>query len=124
LLVKIRVLTDKIDAHTRNSPAARDIAQLQQLLKEDQQLESDWEQFAFHFDQVHHDFLKRLQQQYPQLSAKDQRLCAYLRLNLSTKEIAPLMNISIRGLEISRYRLRKKLQLEPEVNLNEFMAQF
>jgi len=124
LLVKIRALTDKIDAHTRNSPAARDIAQLQQLLKEDQQLESDWEQFAFHFDQVHHDFLKRLQQQYPQLSAKDQRLCAYLRLNLSTKEIAPLMNISIRGLEISRYRLRKKLQLEPDVNLNEFMAQF
>lgn len=124
LLVKIRALTDKIEPHLRNSPAAKDVAQLQQLLKEDQQLESDWEQFAFHFDQVHHDFLKRLQLQYPQLSAKDQRLCAYLRLNLSTKEIAPLMNISIRGLEISRYRLRKKLKLDQDVNLNEFMAQF
>ena len=123
LLVKIRALTDKIDAHTRNTAAAKDIAQLQQLLKEDQQLESDWEQFAFHFDQVHHDFLKRLQAQYPRLSAKDQRLCAYLRLNLSTKEIAPLMNISVRGLEISRYRLRRKLNLGPDVNLNEFMTQ-
>lgn len=123
LLVKIRAIADKIELHAKNIPSAKDIAQLQQLLREDQQIESDWEQFAFHFDQVHHDFLKRLQTQYPRLSAKDQRLCAYLRLNLSTKEIAPLMNISVRGLEISRYRLRKKLNLGPDVNLNEFMTQ-
>lgn len=83
--------------------------------------EQDWEQFEVHFDQVHENFLKRLRIGYPQLTPKDLKMCAYLRMNLSTKEIAPLMNISVRGVEISRYRLRKKLDLNRDDNLIDFL---
>jgi len=83
--------------------------------------EEDWEQFELHFDQVHANYLQKLRKEYSQLSPKDLRMCAYLRMNLSTKEIAPLMNISIRGVEISRYRLRKKFELHRDDNLIEFL---
>jgi DNA-binding CsgD family transcriptional regulator len=65
--------------------------------------------------------MKKLRNNYPELTPKDLRLCAYLRMNLSSKEIAPLLNISIRGVEISRYRLRKKLHLPRDANLTDFM---
>jgi DNA-binding CsgD family transcriptional regulator len=60
---------------------------------------------------------------FPNLSATDLKLCAYLRLNLSSKETAQLLNISLKGVEISRYRLRKKLQLPTEVNLYDFLIE-
>lgn len=100
-LVQVRELMKKVDAEFNS--------------------EQDWEQFEMHFDQVHEDFLKRLRVEYPQLTPKDLRICAYLRMNLSTKEIAPLMNISVRGVEISRYRLRKKFDLSREENLIDFI---
>ena len=90
----------------------------------DARLDDNWEKFEHHYDQVHEDFLKRIREKYPSLTPKDQKLCAYLRMNLSTKEIAPLMNISVRGVEISRYRLRKKLGLQSDTNLVEFLINF
>lgn len=77
--------------------------------------------FETYFDEVHEDFFKRLKEQYPQLSPKDLRLSAYIRMNISTKEIATLLNISDRGVEISRYRLRKKMELPRQVNLSTFL---
>jgi ligand-binding sensor domain-containing protein/DNA-binding CsgD family transcriptional regulator len=77
----------------------------------------EWEQFAVHFDSVHTNYLKKLKDQYPSLTTSDLKLAAYLRLNLSSKEIAQLMNISIRGVETSRYRLRKKLELPNDMSL-------
>jgi DNA-binding CsgD family transcriptional regulator len=70
---------------------------------------------------VHSDFLIRLKEKYPQLNAHELKLCAYLRMNLTSKEIAQLINISVRGVEISRYRLRKKLEIPTEVNLFQFL---
>ncbi len=81
----------------------------------------DWEKFEVYFDQVYEDFTKRIREKYPHLTPNDIKLCAYLRMNLSTKEIAPLLNISIRGVEISRYRLRKKLNMPQNENLIDFM---
>ena len=63
------------------------------------------------------DFIKELKTKYPKLTPNDLKLCTYLRLNLSSKEIAPLLNISVRSVEISRYRLRKKMGLPTEINL-------
>lgn len=97
------------------------IRQLVRAIDEDIRLDDNWERFEIYFDHVHENFLKRLREKYPVLTPKDHKLCAYLRMNLSTKEIAPLMNISVRGVEISRYRLRKKLGLDPEANLVEFI---
>lgn len=104
------------DATLRN-----ELNRIVRTLQYDTQLDQDWTQFAYHFDQVYGDFLKRLREQNPQLSQNDYRLAAYLRMNLSTKEIAHLMNISVRGVEGSRYRLRKKLNLPNEENLVEFL---
>jgi ligand-binding sensor domain-containing protein/DNA-binding CsgD family transcriptional regulator len=86
--------------------------------------EDDWLVFESHFDQAHENFFRRLKSEYPVLTPSDLKLCAYLRLNLATKEIAPLLNISVRGVEIRRYRLRKKLELPQEKNLVEFMIEF
>jgi DNA-binding CsgD family transcriptional regulator len=99
----------------------KEIQHILNLLNFDVKLDEDWAHFAHYFDQVHVDFLKNLRERFPQLSANDYKLCAYLRMNLSTKEIAPLLNISIRGVEGSRYRLRKKLNLPNDANLTEFI---
>ncbi|MCL2649682.1 MAG: hypothetical protein FWD60_01495 [Candidatus Azobacteroides sp.] len=86
--------------------------------------ERDWEIFHANFDRIHENFFRNLRKKYPNLTAYDLRLCALLRLNLSTKEIAEFMNITVRGVEISRYRLRKKLNIETQEGLNEFMIDF
>jgi len=101
--------------------------QLKKLLKsvdEDIKFENNWEQFELHFNQIHQDFLKRLANDFPQLTHRDIKLCAYLRLNLSTKEIASLLNLSLRGIEASRYRLRKKMDMDPEANLTDFILKY
>jgi DNA-binding CsgD family transcriptional regulator len=84
-------------------------------------MDKEWEQFAVHFDKVHSDFLQNIKTIYPALSAHELKLCAYLRMNLSSKEIAQLENISVRGVELSRYRLRKKLKIPSETNLFDFL---
>lgn len=71
-------------------------------------------------EQAQVNFMERLQAQYPQLSVQERRLLLLLRIGLSSKEIAPLLNISPKSVEISRYRLRKKLNLERDVNLVQF----
>ncbi len=93
------------------------IAQIDSTFEKDK----DFDVFQSNFDIVHQDFFKQLDARYPNLSRNDKVMCAYLKMNLSTKEIAPLLNISVRGVEVSRYRLRKKLELDRDVNLNEYM---
>jgi DNA-binding CsgD family transcriptional regulator len=123
-LNKLKEELDKILDESNEPKVKSNIRKTIKLLNENAQLDEDWEQFSQYFDQVHEDFLKRLRDAYPQLTPKDQRLCTYLKMNLSTKEIAPLLNISVRGVEISRYRLRKKMDLPTEINLNEFMMKY
>ncbi|MDH5415454.1 MAG: LuxR C-terminal-related transcriptional regulator, partial [Flavobacteriaceae bacterium] len=81
----------------------------------------DWEVFESNFNEIHDSFYKNLVKTHTRLTPKDLKLCAYLKMNLSTKEIAPIMNISIRGVEIHRYRLRKKLELTNNDNINEYL---
>lgn len=81
----------------------------------------EWEIFETNLNQIHNEFISSLARKYPNLTSKDIKLCVYLKMNLSSKEIAPLMNITFRGVELHRYRLRKKLGLSPEENLNKFM---
>ncbi len=107
-----------------DNPEKQNIQNLIRKVNKELRSEKHWELFDSYFDEVHQDFINRLKEKYDNLSPKELRLCAYLRMNLSTKEIAPLMNISIRGVEISRYRLRKKLNLDHEVNLTEFFMTF
>ncbi|GGB03938.1 ligand-binding sensor domain-containing protein [Puia dinghuensis] len=92
------------------------------LISDTEHSDEDWNRFALYFDEVYNNFLSTLKAKYPQLSPTDLKLCAFLRLNLSSKGIAQLLNISLKGVEISRYRLRKKLGLPTEVNLNDFLG--
>lgn len=80
----------------------------------------EWNLFETNFNELHEDFFKDLLSTYPNLSNKDLKLCSYLKMNMSSKEIAPLMGISVRGVEVHRYRLRKKMNLDGKENLTNF----
>ena len=81
----------------------------------------DSDVFEMTFEKAHEKFLQKLMNKFPVLTHSDLRLCAYLRMNLSSKEIAPLMRISVRGVENHRYKLRKKLNLKKEEDLTDYV---
>ncbi len=86
--------------------------------------DDDWKIFQTNFDLIHENFFRNLHTRYPELTANDLRFCAYFRLNLSTKDIAHLMNISAKGVEVARYRIRKKINIPSEKNISEFLIEF
>lgn len=96
-------------------------SKIKKAIKSNSITQKEWENFEQNLLQSHADFVKRLSNNYPQLTPKDIKLSIYLKMNLSSKEIAPLMSITYRGVEIHRYRLRKKLALDADINLNRFM---
>jgi len=97
-----------------------DISTIVKLVDKTIEDEEDWNFFEEAFNHADKDFFRKVKEQHPTLTANDLKLCVYLRLNMSSKEIAPLLNISSRSVEIKRYRLRKKLNLSREVNLNDY----
>jgi DNA-binding CsgD family transcriptional regulator len=123
LLSSIKDELIRLQRTVEKPASAMEFKKVIRMLGDDENNDEDWEHFAIHFDQVHSNFLANLKGRYPTLTSTDQKLCAYLRMNLSSKEIAQLMNISLRGVEISRYRLRKKLQVPTEVNLYDYFIQ-
>jgi DNA-binding CsgD family transcriptional regulator len=98
--------------------------EMTKLIEDGIEDEHEWEIFEQLYNEAHGNFFKRLKETYPQLTPSDLRLCAYLRMNLSSKEVAPLLNISVRGVEERRYRLRKRLDLSTDTNLTELIMTF
>ena len=94
------------------------------LMEEALNNQADWVLFESHFNSTHQNFIDRLRQQYSDLTTGDLRVCCLLRMNLSTKEIASLMNVSLRAIELRRYRLRKRLELEGDTNLVDFLMSY
>ena len=90
-----------------------------QLIDKNLENTKDWNLFKDAFNNADKDFLKRAKSLYPDLTHNDLKFCAYLRLNLSSKEVAPLLNISVKSVEVRRYRLRKKMKLKHEINLTD-----
>lgn len=83
--------------------------------------DDSWKEFELRFEEIYVDFFKKLSEQFPDLTANEKRLCAYLKLNMTTKNIATLLHMSVAGVESARYRLRKKLKINnTEVELNAF----
>lgn len=83
--------------------------------------DKSWQDLEKHIKNVHYDFLKRLKEKHPNVSSRELDLATYLLMNMSTKEIAEIMNISTGGVELARYRLRKKLGLNKKENLTGFL---
>lgn len=120
LILKIKDIVDEFYSKNKTSMLAPLYQKINLLLNNNMDTEDDWKMFLIKFEQKHTEFFKKLKSLYPQLTNNDLRLCACLKLNLETKEIASLMNLSVRAVENSRYRLRKKLYLQPSQNLNDF----
>ena len=95
---------------------------MRHLIDQNLSADEEWEIFEQNFAEVHEDFLERLKNIHPHLTGGEQRLAAYIRMDLSSKEIAPLMNISLRSVENKRYRLRKRLDLEHDDNLSSYLT--
>ncbi len=87
-------------------------------------LDNQWEAFKRHFESVHTGFFARLLERFPEITHNELKLCAYLRMNLSSKEIAQMLNITIESATTKRYRLRKRLQLKNDDNLVSFLNEF
>ncbi len=99
----------------------RDIERLDGIIQEQFDEKKDWLVFESAFSQTHQDFFKRLQEKHEKLTTEDLKLCAYLKVNLSTKELAPIFNITPKSVELRRYRLKKKLGLNKEINLKDYI---
>jgi len=99
-------------------------AKMHSLLNETLNNQSEWIAFDTYFDSAHQDFIDRFRQRYPGVNHNDIRMCCLIRMNLSTKEIASILNISIRAVELRRYRLRKRMGLETDKNLSDFLMKF
>ncbi|HAN77271.1 MAG TPA: hypothetical protein DCQ31_05590, partial [Bacteroidales bacterium] len=113
--IKTELEAFKVELGTRLP--AKYLKKIYSLIDQNIAGENDWKVFENYFDQAHENFLQRLKLSFPDLTPGDLKLCAYLRMNLSSKEIAQLLNISIRGVEVHRYRLRKRLKLDSNSNL-------
>lgn len=124
LILKIKEMVDEISAKNTQRALIPLYQKINNLLANNLDTEDDWKMFLIKFEQKHHNFFKTLKESYPQLTNNDLRLCACLKLNMDTKDIASLMNLSVRAVENNRYRLRKKLDLKPTQNLNEFFLDF
>ncbi|MGV3705573.1 MAG: triple tyrosine motif-containing protein [Arcticibacter sp.] len=118
LLARIR---EELLQETKDSNNSTELRRVIRLLTEAENNDADWGQFARHFDQIHSNFLSRLKERFPDLSSNDLKLCAYLKMNMTSKEIAQLMSITIKAVEVSRYRLRKKLQIPSDVPLFDYL---
>lgn len=121
MALKTEIQQQKLSGQYTRKNLDRLLALLNQNLVSD---EESWSMFQANFDRIHENFFRHLKEQFPDLTSGDLRLCGLLRLNLPTKEISKLMNISIRGVDAARYRLRKKLGISQESSLTDFMINF
>jgi DNA-binding CsgD family transcriptional regulator len=102
----------------------RELRQLMRSLDQEIMSEDYWKEFNVYFDQVDHNFVHEIYKKHPDLTNNDLRLCTLMRINLSTKEIASLLNISARGVEKGRYRLKKRLGLSRKEDLAKYITGF
>lgn len=109
---------------SNGKPLAEDqLRKIQKVIDDGMNDERDWNLFESSFNEAHESFFKKLKANHPDLVPNDLKLCAYLHMNMSSKEMASLLNISLRGVEIRRYRLRKKLEVPHDKNLVEFLME-
>lgn len=124
LLVQLKEELNRLKSRSGVRLSGDDFQRISTLIDTNISSEQDWQLFEANFNKVHEQFLKHLIENYPDLGQGDLKLAAYLRMNLSTKEIAQLLNITHRSVELKRYRLRKKLNLSADTNLGEFMIKY
>lgn len=121
ILLDISSRLEKLAGAESTADISRQLTRIQSIIRENINHDDDWRNFMHNFDAAYEDFTKRLQERHPDLTPTELRTCCYLKMGLSSKDIAPLFNISYRSVEMTRYRLRKKLGLSREDNLTEYL---
>lgn len=111
-------------AHKNEVEIHRIIKRVIRQIDQNKSEDNNWEDFEHHFDEVHHGFLKKMRTNYPAITPQEIKLSAYLRMNMTTKEIANLLKVSVRAVEMARFRLRRRLNLDKEEKLVSFMMNF
>ena len=122
-LIKKNEFLNSIKTELKEKDNQQDIKKVIRIIDKNLNNTDDWKLFEEAFNNADKDFLKLIKEKHPVLTPNDLRLCAYLRLNLSSKEIAPLLNISPRSVEVKRYRLRKKMDLPHEFSLTNYILE-
>ena len=118
---KIKADVDKLTKTCTDLKTKANLDAIIKILSTEEDSQDGWNEFVTHFNKLHTGFFDKLKEKHPTLTPKDLKMCAYLRMNLSTKEISNLTNISTRGVEGARYRLRKKFGLSSDDNLVAFL---
>ena len=121
---KLDKISSDIESKTESVTVLKRLQKMQEEIKKNIENDNNWKRFEENFDMVYENYLKRLGENFPNLTISDKKLCAYLKMGLSSKDIAPLLNMSFRSVEMSRHRLRKKLELNRDINLTEFLQNF
>jgi DNA-binding CsgD family transcriptional regulator len=123
-LIKKNEFLNELKKKLTSANSEDDIQKVISVINKNIAEKDNWKLFKEAFDNADKDFLQSVKEAHPNLTSNDLKLCAYLRLNLSSKEIAPLLNISVRSVEIKRYRLRKKIDLDHDQGLVAYILQF
>ncbi|MEE1947198.1 triple tyrosine motif-containing protein [Pedobacter sp. KR3-3] len=123
LLQKLSQEITKLKDENGKKLSEDQLRKIQKVIDDGMNDERDWNLFESSFNEAHESFFKKLKANHPDLVPNDLKLCAYLHMNMSSKEMASLLNISLRGVEIRRYRLRKKLDVPHDKNLVEFLME-
>lgn len=121
LASRIEYIKQLVSSDGTRSSITKQLSKIQSSINENIQHDNDWNSFNKNFDIVYGDFSKRLTEKHPTLSASEIRLCCYIRMGLASKDIAPLINISAKSVEMARYRLRKKINLPPNLSLSDYL---
>lgn len=116
-------LKSQLKALKSQNPNSRSYQKVINTINLDINNDNNWEQFRTYFEDVHKDFNSKVMRNYPEVSNNDLRLMSLLKMNLSSKEIANILNISVEGVKKARYRLRKKLKLTAEDSLQELVIE-
>ena len=120
-MIKKNQFLSKIKSDLKEAESSSKISSVIKVIDRHLNNQDDWKFFEEAFNNADKDFLKKVKNYHPSLTNNDLRLCAYLRLNLSSKDIAPLLNISLSSVEIKRYRLRKKMNLSRNEGLTDHL---
>jgi AraC family transcriptional regulator, chitin signaling transcriptional activator len=105
----------------KNDASRQTVRELLKKINANLQSEEHIKVFEANFERVHHEFFSQLKSNFQDLTQKELQLCAFVRMNLTNKEIASILNISVRGIETARYRLRKRLGMTHEEDMAEFL---
>ena len=121
VLNEIRRIIDCLN-NDRIAEAKGKIQHLQNRIARNGEKTINWKRFEENFDIVNNQFINRLTKLYPWLNKQERRLCVYIHIGLSSKEIAPLMNVSVRGIEMMRYRIRTKMDIDSSISLKQHFS--